>query len=219
MLRPFGCRKDNAVNKIESVILGMFFGLLPLIFCFVGTVLITGIVFGTEVLEAWALWSLVPGVAIDVVFLRKWVRNAYQINSKILAAIYIFYAVIAIGMCMGMPIFHFAMCIAAGIYIARKMHFTGADEQMRKQAFKRMAVFCAGVMVLICCLIALWAIAGEMIGYRVETPLLSFTFTVRIFFASVITGGVVLVLLQYWLTSIAAKVTFRLSRPMTRPKG
>ncbi len=207
------------MSKIEALILGMFFGLMPLVICLVGTVIFAGMVFGTEGLEAWALWSLVPGVAIDVVFLKKWVRNAYQMSSKILAAIYIFYAVIAIGMCMGMPIFHFAMCIAAGVYIARKMHFVGAEEQMRKRAFKWMAVFCAAVMVVICCLITLWAIAGQMIGYKLDTPLLSFTFTVPIFFAVVLTGGAVLVLLQYWLTGAAAKVTFRLSRPVTRPKG
>ena len=206
------------MSKIESVILGMFFGFMPLVICLVGTVLFAGMVFGTEVLDAWALWSLVPGIVIDIIFLKKWVRNAYQMSSKILAAIYIFYAVIAIGMCMGMPIFHFAMCIAAGIYIARKMHFMGADEQMRKRAFKKTAVFCGAVMALICCLIALWAIAGRMIGYRLDTPLLSFTFTVPIFFAVVLTGGGVLVLLQYWLTGAAAKVTFRLSRPATKTK-
>ncbi|MHC4545681.1 MAG: hypothetical protein ACYTDW_17850 [Planctomycetota bacterium] len=200
------------LRLIETLALASFFGLIPLVICLVGTVLFAGMVFGTEVLEAWALWSLLPGVAIDVVFLKKWVRNAYKINSKILAAIYIFYSVIAIGMCMGIPIFHFAMCIAAGLYIARKMHFIGADEQMRKQAFKRMAVFCAAVMVLICCLMALWAIAGQMIGYRFETPWLSFTFTVPVFFSVVLAGGAALVLLQYQLTMITASLTFKLSR-------
>ena len=197
---------------IEVASLGMFFGFLPLVTCLAGTVLFTGIVFGPEVLGPWVLWSLVPGVAINVVFLKKWVRGAYQMNSKILAGIYIFYAVIAIGMCMGMPIFHFVMCIAAGVFIARKMHFAGADEETRRLAFKRMAGFCGAVMVLICCLMTLWAILGQMIGYKVETPVLSFTLTVPIFFAVVMSGGAVLVLLQYWLTSAAAKVTFRLSR-------
>ncbi len=197
---------------IEIAILGMFFGFLPLVICLAGTVFLTGMVFGTDVLGAWALWSLLPGVAIDIVFLKKWVRNAYKINSKILAAIYIFYSVVAIAMGMGVPIFNFALCIAAGIYIARKMHFIGADEQTRRQAFKWMAFFCAAVMALICCLITLWAIAGRMIGYRLETPLLSFIFTVPIFFAVVLTGGATLVLLQYWLTMITARLTFKLSR-------
>ncbi len=204
---------------IEVLILGMFLGFLPLVVCFVGTVFFAGMVFGTEVLEAWVLWSLVPGAAIDIVFLKKWVRNAYQINSKILAAIYIFYSVITIGPCMGIPIFHFVMGTAAGVFAARRSRFVGTDEEGRRQAFKRMARFCAGVMVLICCLITLWAMTGQMIGYRLETPVLSFTFTVPIFFAVVLTGGAALVLLQYQLTSVAAKVTFRLSRPGTKAKG
>ncbi|MDH4241496.1 MAG: hypothetical protein OEW48_18205 [Phycisphaerae bacterium] len=207
------------MSKIEVLILGMFFGFLPLVICLVGTVFFAGMVFGTEVLGPWTLWSLLPGVAIDVVFLKKWVRNAYRMNSKILAGIYFFYSVVAIAMGMGVPIFNFVLCIAAGIYIARKMHFTGADEQIRRRAFKRMAVFCASVMVFICCLITLLAILGQMIGYRFETPWLSFTFTLPIFFAIVLTGGAVLVLAQYWLTGAAAKVTFRLSRPATRSKA
>ncbi|MBA7624242.1 hypothetical protein ES703_31649 [subsurface metagenome] len=141
-------------------------------------------------------------------------------NTKILAGIYIFYAVIAIGMCMGVPIFHFAMCIAAGIYIARKMHFTGTDEETRKRAFRRTAVFCAAVMVLMCCLITLWAIAGQMIGARFETPVLSFTFTVPVFWGVVFTSGAALVLLQYWLTSgagLQSRAFFRLcNRPLPR---
>jgi hypothetical protein len=117
---------------------------------------------------------------------------------------------------MGVPLFNFILVIMAGIYIARRMYFAGAEEETRRQAFKKTAVFCAAVMVFICCLIALWAIAGQMIGYRIETPLVSFTFTVPIFFAFVISGGAVLVLLHYWLTSFTARVTFRLSRPAAK---
>ena len=207
------------LRLIEILALSLFFGFIPLIICLAATVLFVGMVFGPEVLGPWTLWSLLPALAIDVVFLKKWVRNAYQINTKILAAIYIFYAIVAIGMFMGIPIPHFIMCITAGIYTARKMLLTEADEQNRKWAFKRMARFCAAVMALICCLMALWAILGQMIGYRFETPWLSFTFTVPIFFAIVLSGGAVLVLTQYWLTATAAKVTFRLSRPATKSKG
>lgn len=207
------------LRLIEILALALFFGFIPLIICLAATVLFVGMGFGPEVLGPWTLWSLLPAVAIDIVFLKKWVRNAYQINTKILAAIYIFYAVIAIGMCMGIPIFHFVMCVAAGIYIARKMLLTKSDEQNRKRAFKRMARFCAAVMALICCLITLWAMAGQMIGEEVETPLLTFTFTVPIFFAIVLTGGTVVVLAQYWLTATAAKVTLRLSRLASKSKG
>ncbi len=204
---------------VEVAVLGTFFGFLPLVVCLVGTVLFAGIVFGKEVLGAWTLWSLLPGVAVDVVFLKKWVRNAYRMNSKILAGIYIFYSIIAVAMGMGVPIFNFALCITGGIYIARKMRFSGADKETRRLAFKRMAGFCAGVMVFICCLITLLAILGQMIGYELETPWGAITFTVPIFFAIVLSGGAVLVLAQYWLTTVAARVTFRLSRPAIKANG
>jgi hypothetical protein len=198
------------MSKVESVILGMFFGLLPLVFCLLATLVITDILFGAEVFGPWLLLSLAPGIIIDIVFLQKWVRKAYEINNKALAAIYLFYSVVALGMGMGVPIFNFALGITAGVYAARRAHFADSDEETRKQYFKKTAVFSAVVMAFMCCLITLWAIAGQMIGYRFKTPFLSFTFTVPVFFMVVFTGGAVLVLMQYWLTGLAARVAFKL---------
>jgi len=198
------------VGKIESLILGMFFGFGPIVFCFLATVVIASVFFGKEALGPWVLWSLVPAIIIDAMFLKKWVRRAYQINNKMLAGIYLFYSVVALGLGMGVPILNFVLGIMAGVYAARRMRLTGADEQRRKQNFRKTAMFCAAVMALMCCLITLWAIAGRMIGARFETPYLSFTFTVPIFIAVVLTGGAILVLLQYWLTTIATKVTIKL---------
>ena len=198
------------MNKFESFLLGIFFGFVPLVFCFPATLVIASIFFDTKVIGPWALWSLVPGVILDIVFLKKWVRRAYKINNKALAAVYLFYSVVALGMGMGVPLFNFALGIAAGVYSARRMHFAGVDEETRKKYFNKTAMFCAVVMALMCCLITLWAIAGQMIGYRFETPWLSFTFTVPIFFAVVLTGGAMLVLMQYWMTSTTAKLTFRI---------
>ena len=200
------------VRIIELLMLGMFFGLVPLVFCFLTTMVAAGVLFGTEVVGPWVLWSLVPGLIVDVIFLKKWVKTAYQMSNKVLVPLYLFYSVVALGMGMGVPIFNFALGITAGVYAARRAHFAGSDEKRRKQYFKKAAVFSAVVMVLMCCLITLWAIAGQMIGYRFETPFLSFTFTVPVFVAVVFTGGAVLVLLQYWLTCAAARVTFKLWR-------
>jgi len=206
----YASRNMKILSKIESLILGIFFGLLPIVFCLLATLVIASIFFGTEALGLWALWSLVPAGIIDILFLRKWVRNAYRMNTKILAAIYLFYSIVALGMGMGLPVFNFVLGIMAGVYAARKMHFLGSDEQRRKHAFKNMAIFTATAMVMVCCLITLWAIAGKMIGYRFETPVLSFTFTVPIFWMAVVAGGAFLVLLQYALTITAARIAFRL---------
>jgi hypothetical protein len=198
------------LGKIESLILGMFFGFVPIVFCFLATVVIASIFFGKEALGPWALWSFVPGMIINAIFLKKWVRKAYQINNKVLAAIYLFYSVVALGMGMGIPILNLALGTAAGVYAARRMHLTGADEQSRNQAFGKTALFCAVVMAFMCCLMTLLGIVGKVPGSKFETPILSFTFTLPIFWAVVLTGGAVLVLLQYWLTLTAARVTIKL---------
>ncbi len=200
------------VSKIESIILGMFFGFLPVLLCVAAAGFVNVIFLEEKGIAYWALGGLVVGLIIDTIFVKSWVKKAYQMNNKILAVIYLFYSVLALGMGMGVPIFNFALGITAGVYAARRTHFAGSDEEKRRQYFKKTAVFSAVVMVLMCCLITLWAIAGQMIGARYETPFLSFTFTVPVFFAVVFTGGVVLVLLQYWLTRAAARVAFKLWR-------
>lgn len=204
--------RRGIVRIIESIILGMFFGLVPVVFCMLATFIVGAILFGTEAFEAWVLWSLVPGVIIDVIFLKKWVRNAYQISNKVLAVIYLFYSVVALGLGMGVPILNFALGIAAGVYSARKMHLIGADEERRNRDFRKTALFCAAAMVMVCCLITLWAIAGQMIGARFETPVLSFTFTIPVFWTVVFIGGTFLVVLQYWLALAAARITFSIQR-------
>ena len=198
------------LGKIESLLLGMFFGMVPVVFCLLATMVIASIFFGVEALGPWTLWSVVPAGIIDIIFLKRCVRNAYRMNNKILAAIYIFYSVIIIGMQMGLPVLNFVLGAMAGVYIARKMHFIKADEQRRNLAFKRTAIFTAAAMVMVCCLITLWAIAGEMPHAQVKTPYLSFTFTVPIFSLVVLSGGAVLVFLQYFLTRISARVVIKL---------
>jgi hypothetical protein len=194
---------------IEAFILGVFLGLAPLAAFFIATVLFASIVFGKETIGPWTLWSLLLGLFTDILFLKRWVKNAYTMSAKAIGAVYIFYSVCAVGFFMGLPIGNIFLGILAGVYAAWKMHFTMADEERRNQYFRETAKFAAVVMVLICCLITLWAIAGKMIGYRFETPFLSFTFTIPIFFAIVLAGGISLVLLQYYLTCIFAKITYK----------
>jgi hypothetical protein len=178
---------------IETFILGVFFGLAPLAAFFIATVLFASIVFGKETIGPWTLWSLLLGLFTDILFLKRWVKNAYTMSAKAIGAVYIFYSVCAVGFFMGLPIGNIFLGILAGVYAAWKMHFTMADEERRNQYFR----------------ITLWAIAGKMIGYRFETPFLSFTFTIPIFFAIVLAGGISLVLLQYYLTCIFAKITYK----------
>lgn len=202
---------DDIVSKIESFIVGMVLGPVPVLFCFVSAWFTSAVLLDDEnAVAVIALSGAAVGVVVDFLFLKRWVKKAYEINSKVLAAIYIFYSIGVFGFCMGIPILNFPVCMMAGIYTARKMYHIKAGREECDRNIKRTSMFTALVMVLICCLLTLWAIAGNMIGYEVEFPV-SFTLTAPLFWAVVFAGGAFLVLLQYWLTSTAAKVTFNLS--------
>jgi hypothetical protein len=170
------------------------------------TIIIASVLFGTKALGPWALWSFVPAIVFDAVLMKKWIRDAYQTSGVTLGILYLFYSIVTLGMFMGLPIGSFTLGIAAGFYAARKMQLAKADELARKRYFKKTAVFSASVMVLMCCLITLWAIAGQMIGYRIDT----FTITAPIFLVIVLTGGTIAVTLQYYVTLAAAKLMLRL---------
>ncbi len=132
------------MSKIESIILGMFFGFLPVLLCVAAAGFVNVIFLEEKGIAYWALGGLVVGLIIDIIFVKSWVKKAYQMNNKILAVIYLFYSVLALGMGMGVPIFNFALGILAGIYIARKMHFLGYDEEKRNQAVKKHGIILRG---------------------------------------------------------------------------
>jgi len=190
----------------------MFFGFLPVLFCVAAAGFTNVVLLEERGIGYWALGGLCFGLIIDAIFVKSWVKRAYQMSNKVLAAIYIFYSVGVLGFCMGIPILEFPLGMAAGAYAARKIYHSKAGPEEFYRTVKKVAVFAAAVMVLICCLMALWAVAGKIPSSKVETPILSFTFTQPIFWAVVLIGGTVLVLLQYWLTRTAAKVTFKLCR-------
>lgn len=202
--------KFYILRGLECVILSVFFGFVPVLFFLLATLIVASVLFGTQALGPWTLWSLVPAIAIDVFLLKKWIGSAYQMSGKVLASVYLFYSIIGLGMCMGIPLVSFTLGIFAGLYSARRMQLARADELNCKRYFKKTAFFCASVMALMCCLTTLWAGAGGLIGAQVETPILLFTMTLPVFAAIVLTGGAAAVLLQHLVTFIAAKVIFSL---------
>lgn len=198
---------DKFVRKTEIVMLWILFGTPLALICFVSGGFISVGFFDEKHVLAMALTGLAIGIILNALFLRKSVKNAYQINNKILIALYLFYSIGVLGFCMGVPILNFGVGVFAGIYTARRALRTNAEEQERNQNIKKTALFSAVVMLTMCCLTGAWALVGGMIGSRFETPVVSFTFTIPILVAIVLTGGLILSLLQYCLTSMAAKIT------------
>jgi len=195
------------MKKKESFIIYCILGAVPVLFCFVTAWFVSAVLMDEKIVPTVALSGLGAGIIINIAFLQQWVMKAYQMNNKVLSAIYIFYSIGVLGFCMGVPILNFGVGIIAGIYTARRMCHIKASTEEYELKVKKTALFSAAVMLMMCFLTGTWALVGGMIGTRFESPVLSFTFTVPILAGIVLTGGLILCLLQYWLTFIAAEIT------------
>ncbi len=203
----------QTMSKIDAFILGILFGAIPILLClFLALIIALSADWTGDEFGPYALAALGAGLVIDIIFLKAWVAGAYKMSKKQLGVIYVFYSIGALACGMGVPIFNFAVGITAGAYTARKMHYIQADQDERRRNIKKTALFTAVVLMAMCCLTGFWAIAGGLVGATFETPVLSFTFTVPTIIGCVISGGLILCVLQYWLTTVAAKITLRLSR-------
>ncbi|MHC4706653.1 MAG: hypothetical protein ACYS8I_06150, partial [Planctomycetota bacterium] len=70
------------MRKIECLILGMFFGLLPLLVCVAAAGFMNIVLLGERGIAYWALGGLCVGLIVDAIFVRNWVRKAYHMSSK-----------------------------------------------------------------------------------------------------------------------------------------
>jgi hypothetical protein len=206
------------MKKLEAFMLGLVFAPAPIIFCFVGAWFTTAVLgLSEKAVSTSALSGLAVGLVVAAIFLKRWVRNAYKVNNKILAALYIYYSILAIGFGMGIPLFNYILGIAAGVYAVRRMYYLGADEEKCKRNVKKTAIFTAVIMLMVCCLMVLWGLAGRVSGKDFEVLFkslfgLELTINTAGFVSIIFFGACAMILLQYWLTKLSAKITFKLSR-------
>jgi hypothetical protein len=99
----------QTMSKIDALILGILFGAIPILLCFLLLFIIassadwTGDEFGP-----YALAASGAGLVIDIIFLKAWVAGAFRMSNAQLGVIYVFYSIGALGFGMGVPIFNFA---------------------------------------------------------------------------------------------------------------
>ena len=202
------------MRKLEGFILGMILAPMPILFCFVGAWFTSAIFFEEKIVIRAALSGLAAGVIFAAIIIRGWVRRAYTMNNKTLAAIYIFYSIILVGFCMGIPILNFPWGMMAGVYIARKMYLAVAGKNEIDKNITKTAVFTAAVMAVICCLMVLIAVLGNVGPDSFDEFFKGlFGVNVKITFAEfslmIFMGACTMVLVQYGLTKVSAKMVLK----------
>jgi hypothetical protein len=98
---------------------------------------------------------------LDVAFLRHWIRNFYNTNLWLMAAVYLSLCIVAVAFCMGVPVGTFLLGLAAGVYIGRREHHQQVDGARAMVVSRRVAVFAAFVTTAAALPIGLLALQSE----------------------------------------------------------
>lgn len=200
-------RKNS--GKMESCMIGILLGaIFPIMLFLTGWWVSIGLVAENDIFK-FAFLGLGVGVLIDLVFLKKWVGNAFNLNKVILVLIYLFYSFCIYGFFMGLPVPNTAMGIIAGLCMGRKMYHQKADGKEFDRNVKVTSIVTTIVMTLICLSSALLALGETSLPAELEAMFhLNFEVTWQMIIAMIVLGGTTLILSQYWLTKKAASLAF-----------
>ena len=167
-----------------------------------------------------AIAGLGVGIILDILYVRKWIPRFYALDLKLMVLVYLFCSAIAAAFCMGLPAGNVFLGILAGVYIGRRLHYPDQGRESFLRLTKRACFFTATVT-------GIWTVAigflalEEPIVIQSSAELFGITREILTSFTGVILVlvlGAVLMLLQYWCTKMAARMSFSLGYPQpTQP--
>ena len=199
------------MNKVETMVIDLVFGaVLPIFLFLAGWWSSIGLV-SDNLIFVIALTCLSLGIVIDILFLKKWLRNVYNTNWKLLIIIFLFYSICTFGFFMGVPVFNLMIGIMAGIFVGRKLYHDKKSINEVRCNIKKTSIFTTVVILIISLASAFFALRDPMDTARNLEGMFhiqSFSITTQIIIGIIVIGGFVLALSQYWLTKTVALTTF-----------
>jgi len=202
------------VSKVESVFVVLLIGpVAPIALFLCGWWASLGIV-PEKLVFMLVFVGFGTGVAIDIAFLKRWVRTAYSWNEKLLLAVFLFYSVCVFGFFMGVPVFNLAVGVAAGLFWGRRLLHLGVDEKKAAHDALRVARASAWAITLVSFASGYFATRDVADTARNLQGMLGlpFTPTDRMVVALIVTGGPALIVAQHWLTKKSVLWAYRLGR-------
>ncbi|MBM3138186.1 MAG: hypothetical protein FJZ98_08370 [Chloroflexi bacterium] len=153
-----------------------------------------------------AMGGVLAGVMVDLLYLRQWTRKALKMSILWPGVAYLFYSVGIIGFFMGVPLFNLLLGPVWGYYMGMRLRAENAAETDVVKAAHRSALFTSAVLALarIASLVIAFldpSLEANIQGmFRLSEPMVRS----MILGVSAI-GGIVLVVVEYFLTRAAVK--------------
>ena len=137
--------------------------------------------------------------------MREWTSMFYQASPTLMVSLFLICSVLAIALCMGIPIGNLVLGVLAGVYVGRRYLHAASEPDAFERASRKVGVF-TGIIVAALAfpvgILALYAGEEETARSVVEAIGLPYRRIVGFGFVTVLCG--LLLLMQYGLTRGAA---------------
>ncbi len=199
------------MKLIEKIIIGLLFGLAFPLFLGLITFLFW---FYLDKSENRAILFLslgfLFGLIVDLLYLKYWIKNRYNLHSLFITAIYFFYNVLLYGIFMGFPVFNLLMGLIAGYYSGNKIIRNKIELEAKKKKIAQVSIFTSLVMALFCVSSAIIGLADKTISKNLQGMFkLDFELTKPMIIILILTGGFTLIISQYFITKLTIIKTIK----------
>lgn len=196
------------MRKIEIVTIGILFGAVPIIICFLAGWWISLPFFNEMTIVILALAGILVGVFIDFLFLKRWIQSAYSMKPVVWMMIYLFYSIGMFGFFMGVPVFNVLLAFPAGFFIGGWLVNISADSNQMKKAARYSALFTTGVLTFNCTVSAIIALLNSSTASDLQ-GMLGIQITHLTIIEIILGGGIFILILQWWLTFWSVKLSYK----------
>lgn len=155
--------------------------------------------------------GLSAGLLLNMFFLKNWVEHRFNLPLWFIAGIYVFYNICIFGFFMGVPVFNILMGLIAGYYFGKRICFNRIQFKMRSKQINQVSLFTGFIMTLICIFSGTIGLMDKTTGNNIQGMLgLDFRITRTMLVVIVVTGGISLIVAQYYLTRFTMIKTINL---------
>ncbi|MGV8026183.1 MAG: hypothetical protein AB2L18_06475 [Anaerolineaceae bacterium] len=196
--------------KVEVLFLGGTFGGIFPILCFLIGWWGSLSILPEGSIKYAALGGLLIGIIIDILFLKKWILNAYTLDLKWLVVIYLFFSIGLFGFFMGVPIFNVLQGLFAGFYMGLRMADGKKSNEEAEGVFRKTGFFASFVLAVVC-LASLWLAGTDSTTAANINGMLALRqpLTQQSIMTVSAVGGVVMVVLEFFITHGIARWAYK----------
>lgn len=160
--------------------------------------------------ETIILISSIVGLAGGIAFelLRGLTKrfDVYSMPIGIAIAVVIFYCLGMFGFFMGVPVFHLILGGASGYYCARRR--MESEPSAMQPSLKSIATVSAAAMACICFASACFALSSDSTPFDLRNMLhLQFNISIPMLWGIIVSGGIALIAMQYYITKFVYNKT------------